>query len=78
MVEAAAEANEELMNKYLEEGELTEEEINFGMRTRTIARRNSADVVWLRVQEQGCAAYAGRRHRIHAIASGFKAVKGFG
>ena len=27
MVEAAAEANEELMNKYLEEGELSEEEI---------------------------------------------------
>jgi len=37
MVEAAAEANEELMNKYLEEGELTEEEIKFGIRTRTIA-----------------------------------------
>src|SRR5207253_4488893 len=30
MVEAAAEANEELMNKYLEEGELTETEITFG------------------------------------------------
>jgi elongation factor G len=37
MVEAAAEANEELMTKYLEEGELTEEEIKFGIRTRTIA-----------------------------------------
>jgi elongation factor G len=37
MVEAAAEANEELMNKYLEEGELTEEEITLGLRTRTIA-----------------------------------------
>jgi elongation factor G len=37
MVEAAAEANEELMNKYLEEGDLTEEEITFGLRTRTIA-----------------------------------------
>ena len=37
MVEAAAEASEELMNKYLEEGELTEEEIKFGIRTRTIA-----------------------------------------
>ena len=37
MVEAAAEANEELMNKYLEEGDLTEEEIKFGIRTRTIA-----------------------------------------
>ncbi|NBX95270.1 MAG: elongation factor G, partial [Betaproteobacteria bacterium] len=37
MVEAAAEANEELMNKYLESGELTEEEIKFALRQRTIA-----------------------------------------
>jgi len=37
MVEAAAEASEELMNKYLESGELTEEEIVLGLRTRTIA-----------------------------------------
>ncbi len=37
MVEAAAEANEELMNKYLEEGDLTQDEIKFGLRTRTIA-----------------------------------------
>ncbi|HTH80507.1 MAG TPA: elongation factor G [Ramlibacter sp.] len=37
MVEAAAEANEELMNKYLEDGDLTEAEITFGLRTRTIA-----------------------------------------
>ncbi|MGH6649425.1 elongation factor G [Aquabacterium sp.] len=37
MVEAAAEANEELMNKYLETGDLTEEEIKLALRTRTIA-----------------------------------------
>jgi len=37
MIEAAAEASEELMNKYLESGELTEEEIKQGIRTRTIA-----------------------------------------
>jgi len=37
MVEAAAEASEELMNKYLESGELSEEEIILGLRTRTIA-----------------------------------------
>jgi elongation factor G len=37
MVEAAAEASEELMNKYLEEGTLSEEEIKLGLRTRTIA-----------------------------------------
>jgi len=37
MVEAAAEANEELMEKYLEGGELTAEEIRAGIRTRTLA-----------------------------------------
>jgi len=37
MVEAAAEANEELMDKYLEGGELTEEEIKQGIRQRTLA-----------------------------------------
>jgi len=37
MVEAAAEANEELMNKYLESGDLSVEEIKRGLRLRTIA-----------------------------------------
>jgi len=37
MVESAAEASEDLMNKYLENGDLSEEDINLGLRTRTIA-----------------------------------------
>ncbi|MDA0361280.1 MAG: elongation factor G [Proteobacteria bacterium] len=37
LVEAAAESSEELMNKYLEEGELSEQEIQKGIRLRTIA-----------------------------------------
>jgi len=37
MLEAAAEANEELMNKYLEGGDLTEAEVIHGLRMRTIA-----------------------------------------
>jgi elongation factor G len=37
MVEAAAESNEDLMNKYLEAGELSEAEIVKGLRDRTIA-----------------------------------------
>ena len=37
MVEAAAEATDELMTKYLDEGELTEEEIKEGIRVRTLA-----------------------------------------
>jgi len=36
MVEAAAEANEEVMNKYLESGELSVEEVKKGLRVRTI------------------------------------------
>jgi elongation factor G len=36
MIEAAAEANEELMNKYLESGSLSVEEIKRGLRIRTI------------------------------------------
>jgi len=37
MVEVAAESTEELMNKYLEEGDLSEAEIVAGLRARTIA-----------------------------------------
>ena len=37
MIESAAEANEELMDKYLEEGELSEEDIKTGIRIRTLA-----------------------------------------
>ena len=37
MVEAAAEANEELMERYLEGGELTEDEIRLALRQRTLA-----------------------------------------
>ncbi|KFN42168.1 elongation factor G [Arenimonas oryziterrae] len=41
MVESAAESSEELMNKYLESGELSEEEIIEGIRVRTL----SCDIV---------------------------------
>ncbi len=37
MLESAAEANEELMNKYLEEGDLSIEDVKKGIRHRTIA-----------------------------------------
>ena len=37
LVEAAAESSEEVMNKYLEEGDLSESEIKEGIRLRTIA-----------------------------------------
>jgi elongation factor G len=37
MVESAAEANEDLMNKYLEEGDLSEADLRIALRQRTIA-----------------------------------------
>ena len=37
MIESAAEANEELMDKYLEEGELSQDDIKEGLRIRTLA-----------------------------------------
>jgi len=37
MLESAAEANEELMEKYLEEGDLSEDEIRAGIRQQTLA-----------------------------------------
>ncbi|RCU43244.1 elongation factor G [Corallincola luteus] len=37
MIEAAAEASEEMMDKYLNDGELTEEEIKSGLRARTLS-----------------------------------------
>ena len=39
MVEAAAEANEELMDKYLESGELSEQDIKTGIRLQTLANQ---------------------------------------
>jgi elongation factor G len=60
MVEAAAEASEEFMNKYLEEGDLTEEEITAGLRNSHHQQRNSTHVVWHRLQEQRRSAHARR------------------
>ena len=73
MVEAAAEANEELMNKYLEGGALSEEEIKQGLRLRTLAQRDHADALRLGVQEQGRAGDAGRRDRVPADPGGHPA-----
>ena len=66
MVESAAEANEELMNKYLEGGRT----LGGGGEGRPAPahdrQRDRADAVRLGVQEQGRAGDARRRHRVHA------------
>ena len=76
MVEAAAEASEELMNKYLEEGDLS----CCGNQRRAAyahhCERNHADAVWLCVQEQGRAGHAGCRDRLPAIAAGYSTGQG--
>ena len=56
------------MNKYLETGELSDEEIKRALRERTIAQRDRADAVRHRLQEQGRAGDAGRGHRLPAVA----------
>ena len=68
MVEAAAEANDELMNKYLEGHELSAEEIRAGPARADDQIRNHADAVRLGVQEQGRAGDARRRDRLSARA----------
>jgi hypothetical protein len=76
MVEAAAEANEELMNKYLENGELSEGRDHPGPASAHDRVRDPADAVRHRVQEQGRAAHARRRHRLPALAVDIPPVKG--
>ena len=76
MIESAAEANEELMNKYLEEGELSVEEIKSRPAAAHDRGRDRADAVRLRVQEQGRPGDARRGHRLHAGADRHSAGQG--
>ena len=47
MIESAAEANEELMDKYLEEGELSQDDIKEGLRIRTLANEIRYLSLWI-------------------------------
>ena len=60
MVEAAAETTEELMNKYLDGGELSEAEIVAGIRAGTLVDVDHSGLLRHRVQEQGRAGDARR------------------
>ena len=66
MIEAAAEGSEELLNKYLEAGDLSEAEIKQGPARPLDPQRDRALHVRLGVQEQGRAGDARRHHRVHA------------
>ena len=76
MVESAAEANEELMNKYLEGGELSRRRDQEGPAHAHDRQRDRADAVRLRVQEQGRAGDARRGDRLHAVADRHPAGQG--
>ncbi|XQU70762.1 hypothetical protein OJJOAM_003551 [Cupriavidus sp. H18C1] len=68
MVEAAAEANESLLEKYLGGEPLSEDEIKAGLRQLHHRQRDRADAVRQRVQEQGRAGNARRGGRLPAVA----------
>ena len=76
MVEAAAEANEELMNKYLEIERAFGRGDQEGPAPAHHRQRDRADAVRHRVQEQGRAGDAGRRDRLPAFARGHPAGQG--
>lgn len=59
MIEAAAEGSEALMDKYLNQVELTNEEIVQGLRARTVAG-DPANAVRFCIPQQGYPAHAGR------------------
>ena len=68
MVEAAAEANEELMNKYLEASELSEAEIIEGIRIRTIAGEIQPMLCGSAFKNKGVQRMLDAVHRLHAVA----------
>ena len=76
MVEAAAEANEELMNKYLESNDAVGRGDQEGPAPAHHQQRDRADAVRHGVQEQGRAGDARRRDRLPAFARGHPAGEG--
>ena len=76
LVEAAAEANEELLHKYLETAMLSDGRDQAGLRARTLRNEIVPHPVRLRVQEQGRAGHARRGHRLPAVADRVPPVKG--
>ena len=70
LLEAVAETDDELLEKFLGGEELTIAEIKAGIRKLTVKSRGLPGPVWLGVQEQGRPAHARRRHRLPADAPG--------
>ena len=70
LLEAVAETDEALLEKYFGGEELTVEEIKGAIRKLTITSRDLPGAVRQRVQEQGRAAHARRGRRLPAVAAG--------
>jgi elongation factor G len=81
MIEAAAEADEELLEKYLEDHELSDEEIRRGLRTRTLTGEIVVTLCGSAFKNKGVQAMLDavidympsplrRGHRLHALAAG--------
>ena len=67
LVEAAAEANEELMEKYLESGDLDAEDIKLGLRLRTLANEIVPTFCGSAFKNKGVQAMLDAFHRLHAF-----------
>lgn len=67
LVEVAAETSEELMDKYLNDGDLPEEDIKKALRQRTIAGEIVPMMCGIGFQEQRCPGHVGCGDRIFAF-----------
>ena len=68
MVEAAAEANDDLMEKFFDVGDLSEEEIRAGLRQRTLAGEIVVCMCGSAFKNKGVQAMLDADHRFHAVA----------
>ena len=76
LLEAAADCDDDLMEKVLMEEEVSVEELKAAIRKGTIAMQDPSRVRGLVLQEQGRAGTAGRRGGLHALAGGHPAHQG--
>ena len=68
MIEAAAEGAEDLLNKYLESGELSDEEIKRGLRARALKNEICLVTCGSAFKNKGVQAVLDADRRIHALA----------
>ncbi len=78
MMEKAAEgAGDELMDKFLNNGALTKEEVKHALRQGTITGKTYPGAVWIVAEEHGRAARARRRRCLPAVPAGCSVDQGY-